>query len=218
MKPFPKLPPRLAHAFFHQLCVSLPPPLDTSPDARNLRDMMAMTAVAALDAADAAEATIAIRVVAAEAHGQDCLRLASLHHDDPVMARSCRAQAAAMMRAAQGGMRMLRDLQETRPIPAPEPEIETAAPEPVQDAPRDPGFRLAFAPESPPARPTTWTDRDVTAFIESEGARLGLPRFAWGWIKLRAPDGRLIDPERAAPPRMPIRAETGHGRAAAMAR
>lgn len=115
MHPFPTLPAALAHEIFANLCASLPPPLEDTPDSRDARDIMAMEAVAALAPADAAEAMLAVQVVAAEAHARDCLRLANDHRGDIRTAIRCRAQASAMMRQMHQSLRTLRQTQAMRP-------------------------------------------------------------------------------------------------------
>jgi hypothetical protein len=53
-------------------------------------------------------------VIAANAHAMDCLRLASQTGQDADAVRRCRAQAAAMMRLMQSGLRTLKRDQAAR--------------------------------------------------------------------------------------------------------
>ncbi|MGE0221923.1 MAG: hypothetical protein AB7S57_01580 [Acetobacteraceae bacterium] len=102
---------RLARDAYHHLVFLLsatlpPPPSDTAED-RARRDSAAIAQVAAFCPANAAEAAQAAQYVAANAQAMDCLQLARDPALDPVMALKCRAQAAAMMRQAQGALRLL---------------------------------------------------------------------------------------------------------------
>ena len=192
MFPFPYLPPGLAATLLAELCACLPLPLDNSKAGRDARDVMAMAAVAALDAADAAEAMFAIQVVAAEAHARECLRQAMLHQDDDrAHAVKCRTLAASMMRGAQAGLRALRDLQATRPIPAPPVEAPVEADAPEQQAESDHGFRLAMAPPTEAHRVPP-DPAKLEAFRSAQAVRLGLPRFASAWVQVKDKHGRLI--------------------------
>lgn len=197
MYPFPKLQPRLSAHLFAELCAGLPAPVDATQAARDARDMAAMAALAALDAADAAEAMLAMQIVAAEAHGRDCLRRSMLYPDDQGLAMQFRARATALMRTAQAGVRVLQQLQATRPVAMPEPEIEVAAPE--ADPPAETGYSLATEPAPPGRTPPVHPDqrakvdrKAVSAFQLQQAERLGLPSFASAWVQVRGPDGRII--------------------------
>lgn len=92
----------------------LPPLVDASPQAQAHRDHAAIVQVAALCPANAAEAVLAGQYVAANAQAMDCLRLARDPDITPDWALRCTAQAASMMRQAQGAMRLLLRAQAVR--------------------------------------------------------------------------------------------------------
>jgi hypothetical protein len=146
---------------FAMLCGELPPPADGNPDTRAMHERGAMDAVIALHPMDAFEARLAVRIVAADAHAGDSLRLAGLAANDPAEMHRCRAQAASMSRQSDAALRSLlriqaiREKQETAmhpaameragywfkeiPVPAPSPSHEPAtAPQPAADAECDP--------------------------------------------------------------------------------
>src|SRR5271157_2277491 len=110
----PHLPPAVARQTFHALISALPPPITDSPEDRAARDGEAIAAVAALHPADAFEARLAARIVAADAHAMECLRLAAQPGQDPLEARRCRAQANSMMRQSQSALHSLRTGQAKR--------------------------------------------------------------------------------------------------------
>jgi hypothetical protein len=97
----PNLPTAIARHTLYLLTEALPPPLSDLPEERAARDENAVKSVAALQPADAFEARLAARVVAADAHAMDCFRSAGQPGRHPDDADRCRAQAGAMMRAAQ---------------------------------------------------------------------------------------------------------------------
>jgi hypothetical protein len=121
-----------------------PPPVTDNPEARAARDETATAAVAALHPADAFEALLAAQIIGADAHAKDCLRLAVQPGQQPEAARSFRAQASAMMRHMQSGLRALQRTQATRekaeaamhpvdasaPLPAPS-RAQAEPPQPV---------------------------------------------------------------------------------------
>ena len=105
------LPASVAREVFASLCDFLPPPRTDMPEARAARDETAMAAVAALYPNDAFEALLAAEIVGADAHAKDCLRLAVQPGQDAEGARRCRAQASAMLRHVQSGLRSLQRIQ-----------------------------------------------------------------------------------------------------------
>ena len=115
MLPFRHLPPNLAREVFAHLCDCLPPPRDDTPEARDARDMIAMTEVVGYDPIDMIEAMLAVRIVASEAHARDALRLVAADRNDFRHVRSCRAQAAMMMRTADKARVELRACRKERP-------------------------------------------------------------------------------------------------------
>jgi hypothetical protein len=114
MHAIPDLPPAVVRAVFADICALLPPPATDTAEARADRDDLAMAAVAALHPADAFEADLAVQIVGANAHAKESLRLAAAAGQDVWEARRCRAQAAAMMRCMQNGLRALERRQQTR--------------------------------------------------------------------------------------------------------
>jgi len=108
------LPPAVARHTFHTLISALPPPVPDTPEHRAARDEDAIAAVAALYPADAFEARLAARIVAADSHAMDCLRLAIQPGTDPLDVRRCRAQANSMMRQSQSALHALQRRQAAR--------------------------------------------------------------------------------------------------------
>jgi hypothetical protein len=98
----------------HTLRLTLPPPLADSPEERARRDHAAIARIAALCPADAAEADVAAQFVAASEQWKECLRLAQSPETTREWAAKCRAQAASMMRQANGALRLLLRLQQAR--------------------------------------------------------------------------------------------------------
>ena len=114
MQTLPNLPASVSREVFATLCASLPSPATDTPNTRADREQTAMAAVAALLPANAYEALLAAQIVLANYHAKDCLRLAALPGQDFDDARHCRAQANAMMRQEQSGLRALQRTQATR--------------------------------------------------------------------------------------------------------
>ena len=110
----PNLPPAVARHTFHTLVSALPPPVPDTPEDRTARDEDALAAVAALHPADAFEARLAARIVAADSHAMDCLRLAIQPGMDPLDVRRCRSQANSMMRQSQSALHALQRRQAAR--------------------------------------------------------------------------------------------------------
>ncbi len=121
-RPAPGLDPGVAlqlpvDAYFHlvhTLRLTLPPPLSDSAEDLARRDHAAIARIAALVPANAAEADMAAMFVAASEQWKDCLRLAQLPETKPEWASKCRAQALAMMRQANGALRLLLRMQNAR--------------------------------------------------------------------------------------------------------
>jgi hypothetical protein len=102
------------HHLIHTLGKSLPPPNPDTPEDRHRRDQAAITQIAALCPANAAEATLAAQFVAASEQAMDCLRLTHDPVTPALLTLKCNAQAALMMRQAQGAMRTLLQVQAAR--------------------------------------------------------------------------------------------------------
>ena len=104
-------------AYWHlmrTLRLTLPPPADDTPEALRRRDHAAIATIAGLAPANIGEARLAAQFVAASEQWSDCLRVAQLPETTPEWQAKCRAQAAAMMRAATSAMRALVQLQTAR--------------------------------------------------------------------------------------------------------
>ena len=110
----PNLPPSVARHTLYVLTEALPPPITDMPEERAARDETAIAAVAELHPGNTIEARLAARVVAADAHAMDCLRLAGQPGRQPEDGRRCRSQAVTMMRAAQSALLALRSMQAAR--------------------------------------------------------------------------------------------------------
>jgi len=96
------------------LRVSLPPPVDDTPEALAHRDNAAIAEVASLLPANASEATLAAQFVAAAAHATDCMRLALKFPASIELGLKCRAQSASMIRQSHSARRMLMRAQAER--------------------------------------------------------------------------------------------------------
>jgi hypothetical protein len=83
MSLIPNIPDTIAREIYAELCRSLPPPPDDTPERRAFREQHAMTAVAHLLPENAAEATLAVNIVAAQFHARDALQAASGIGIDP---------------------------------------------------------------------------------------------------------------------------------------
>ena len=145
--PLDLFPKNLGNAIFAELCRSLPPPADDSPEARDARDAIAMTHLAAFRPAGAEEAMLAVRIVATEAHARDSLRLAAACADDVRQMMRCRNQAATMMREADRARKELRLCQIAR-ARAQALALATEVSSRVAAAP-DPKPAAAAPPEAP---------------------------------------------------------------------
>ena len=110
----PARAPSVAREIIQTLGTLLPPPVTDSAAERDARIETAMATLAAYRPADASEAQLAAQIVAADAHAKDYLRLAVQSDQDPDTTRRCRAQAAAMMRLMQSGLRALQRTQALR--------------------------------------------------------------------------------------------------------
>ncbi len=112
-----QLPADAGYQLIRTPCLSLPPPRTDSPEDIALRNQFTIARIAALSPANAAEADLAARFVAASDQVKELLRIAQEPETSPSGAMICRAQANAMMRQAQGALRMLLRVQATRQQP-----------------------------------------------------------------------------------------------------
>jgi hypothetical protein len=104
----------LYYQVVHSLRVALPPPARAGVEDLVRRDNAAIAQVAAMLPGNAEEAGLAAIVVAANAHGLDCLRLARECQGDIALAVRCTAQSASMMRQSRGARILLLRLQTDR--------------------------------------------------------------------------------------------------------
>jgi hypothetical protein len=136
--------------YYTELGNALPPPMTDTPEYRQRRLTTAVEAFEALRPGDAYEASLAVRIVLAGAHAVETLREAGVYREDFAKRKSCRAQAASMMREERAAKRMLAQEQKLRlateavagtapaqpalaSVPPPQAEPQ-AAPPPVQAA------------------------------------------------------------------------------------
>jgi hypothetical protein len=161
----PSLSAVARHEYYTELGNALPPPITDTPEYRQRRLTTAVEAFEALHPSDAYEA-LAVRIVLAGAHAVETLREAGVYREDFAKRKSCRAQAASMMREERAAKRMLAQEQKLRPAteavagpasaqPAlasgPPPRAEPqAAPPPVQAAAPLPPHVLAPPPVAAP--------------------------------------------------------------------
>ncbi len=171
-----QLPADVYHYLIHTLCLSLPPPLTDSPEDLARRNHFAIARIAALQPANATEADQAALYVAASEQWKEYLRIAHEPDTSPSGAMKCRAQANAMMRQAQGALRMLFRMQAARqkleanteararaahsehrattlmhqalsPQPAPAPTAKPATPAPKPQPQPAPAWQPHLAPQ-----------------------------------------------------------------------
>ena len=143
------------HHLIHTLGKSLPPPSPDTPEARYHRDQAAITQIAALCPANAAEAGLAAQFVAASEQAMDCLRLTHDLTTPATVTLKCNAQAALMMRQAQGAMRTLLQVQAARRKANADEAAwtEHVAAQTMADILTDPPPTAADAAPPPPAEP-----------------------------------------------------------------
>lgn len=98
----------------HDLRRALPPPLENTPDGIARRDNGAIAQVAALCPANADEVLLASQYVAAHLQALDCISQARDYRVEPDLMIKCTAQAASMLRQAQGARRLLLGVQAAR--------------------------------------------------------------------------------------------------------
>lgn len=197
MYAFPYLSRMLAAEMFAKLRAMLPPPLDATQAALRDRDVVAlcmlrqMGPIRTLD-----EASLAITVVASEAHAHDALRSASENAGDLKVVMQCRAQANTMLRArhkaaAELGALMRRHADavardndvieeaeaEMATVAAPPaPEIRSAEPEP------EPVAEKASVEAVGPAADTNTSDNGVSETALAPTTRAAVPpAAAAGW-------------------------------------
>ena len=127
------------------LTMSLPPPPDDTPEARQQRDVWAKAAVMALRPAHEAEAMLAAQFVAACLQSLDCLRLAHLPDTEPATASKCSAQAVSFMRQSQTALRALQRMQAEREARSPKRVEAVAESRAKPPAPQTPAAALQAA-------------------------------------------------------------------------
>ena len=102
-----RLPTATYYQVLHTLRGYLPPPITDTPQDHTRRDDAAIAQVAAMLPVNADEAHLAAQCVGARAQATDCLRLARVHEADVTRSLQCTAQAARMMREANGSRTLL---------------------------------------------------------------------------------------------------------------
>ena len=108
------LPPAAFFEIMVILRTVLPAPFLDEPEEWARRDQAAMAAVDALQPATAAEGRLAAQFVSMDAHGMDCLLLATERRREREASGKCRAQAVAIVRESKSSLRMLQVLQAKR--------------------------------------------------------------------------------------------------------
>jgi len=158
----PELPQAVALYTLHNLLTSLPPPPDDTPEAHEAWESAAIAHLAALQPTDAAEADLAVQIVSTSAQARDSFRLNNQPDCDFEKKFRCRAQASAMLRHSQAGLRTLHRIRADR---------EKAEAAMVPAAMRRAGYWFhdvsvpAPAEPPPPAQPT---EQPLPADIEAE--------------------------------------------------
>ncbi len=123
-----RLPTATYYQVLHTLRGYLPPPITDTPQDHTRRDDAAIAQVAAMLPVNADEAHLAAQCVGARAQATDCLRLARVHEADVTRSLQCTAQAARMMREANGSRTLLLRVQaERRRLEADSAAADTAA-------------------------------------------------------------------------------------------
>jgi hypothetical protein len=167
----PSLSAVARHEYYTELGSSLPPPMTDTPEYRQRRVTTAVEAFEALRPGDAYEAGLAVRIVLAGAHAVETLREVGVYREDFAKRKSCRAQAASMMREERAAKRMLAQEQKPRlateavagtapaqpalaSVPSPQAEPQ-AAPPPVQAAAPPPPPVPAPSPVAAPSPAAT---------------------------------------------------------------
>ncbi len=192
MPSIPNVPDTIACEIYAELCRSLPPPPDDTPEARAIREQHAVAAVAHLLPENVAEGNVAVQIVAAQFHARDALQGAVRSGLDPEDLRRCRAWAASMMRQADSGIRTLLRMQAER-----QKAEDALRPAAMQRAGY--WFRSVSEPE-PAGSPTTSpgsTERESPGSTPEAPPPPGPPRLEYGAITLGERYVTLY-PDRAA--------------------
>ena len=183
--------------YYVTIGASLPLPAEPTEAHRESRLGTAIEAFNALRPANAYEAMLGVQIVVAGAHAIECLRCATLCHDDFNKVAICRNQAAAMMREARAAKRILAQEQKLRlsieavaaaewaqqsASTAPQPAVPwTASPHPVPaaDFAPAPGLQaaaplhlVAAGATSPPAQAETAPLPSPDAIAQAEAFTL----------------------------------------------
>ncbi len=116
MYAFPYLSRMLGAQMFARLVAMMPPPSDATPEALQARDALAMCMVRQMGPLRSLEeASLAITVVAADAHAHEALREASENTGNLKVVMQCRAQASLMMRTRHKAAAELEALMRNHP-------------------------------------------------------------------------------------------------------
>jgi hypothetical protein len=108
----PNLPPHIVRHAVDTLVSALALPVTDTPETRAARDEAAIAALVGLEPADAAELMLAVQIIAVEAQGLDCGRLAD--RSDGRLADRLRRLATAMKRHGESARRLLLQHRATR--------------------------------------------------------------------------------------------------------
>ncbi len=164
MYAFPYLSRMLGAEMFARLVAMMPPPRDATPEACRVRDTLAMCMVRQMGPLRSLEeASLAITVVAADAHAHEALREASENSGNIRVVMQCRAQASLMMRTRHKAAAELEALMRNHPPgwwedqQADQAERAEQADQPVTaqaDAEPEPPAPERPAPEAPQPEPT----------------------------------------------------------------
>ena len=164
MYAFPHLSRLIATDMFSKLVAMMPPPSDPSPEGRRNRDIVAMCMLKQMGPIlTVEEASLAITIVAADAHAHDAFRGAAENAGDLKVVMQCRAQANTMMRTRHKAAAALEALIRCRPLEwqpqsrptAEEPSAESAAPNPPPHEPTPGQPDSANISQSPADKPNT---------------------------------------------------------------
>ena len=128
MYAFPYLSRLIATDMFSKLVAMMPPPIDPSPEGRRNRDIVAMCMLKQMGPIRTVEeASLAITIVAADAHAHDALRGAAENPGDFKAMMQCRAQASTMLRTRHKAAAALDALIRSYPVDAPQAETVSEA-------------------------------------------------------------------------------------------
>jgi hypothetical protein len=112
--PFQVLSKAVYRVLVADLYADIPSPSLTDPERIAERVQAAIGEIASMCPVNAEEARIAERVATADALARECIRRARAHHDEPIPAMQCQAQANQYMRTANAARALLLRVQAAR--------------------------------------------------------------------------------------------------------